>query len=130
MYEFIRGTLVELTAVHAVVETAGVGYKLLVPVSMLNQRLNLGQNVVLYTSLIIREQAHTLIGFMERSERDFFERLIAISGIGPKTALSLLGHLGLSGLEQAVVAGQSALFAKVPGVGKKNCRETTYRIKR
>jgi len=129
MYDFIRGPLISLTPTYAVVEAGGIGYKLLVPINLLGRGLQLGSTVQLFTTLVIREQAHTLIGFYEVGERDIFDKLIALSGIGPKTALSLIGHLGLQGLQQAVATGQSSLFAKVPGIGKKTAEKLLIELR-
>lgn len=129
MYEFIKGMLVEVTAAHAVVEAGGVGYKILVPLNLMSRAPRIGLSILLYTTCVIREQSHTLVGFLEREERNFFDKLIGFSGIGPKIALSLIGHMGLSGLQQAVAAGQSAPFAKVPGVGKKTAERLLIELK-
>lgn len=117
MFEFIRGTLVSSSPIKAVIDVRGVGYALFVPI---NSHLpNQGEEVTLYTSLIIREDAHTLFGFLTLEERDLFESLRAVSGIGPKTALALIGHMTIDVLYSAISQADAKSIAKTPGIGKK-----------
>ncbi len=119
MYEYIRGQLIEITVLKLVIDVNGIGYKLLVPVNYLGKLPQKGENIFLYTSWIVREVSQTLYGFLTQKERDLFELLIAISGVGPKTALVIMGHLELPDLERAVRTNNSLAFVRVPGVGKK-----------
>lgn len=119
MYEYIRGKLIEATPLKTVVEVSGIGYSLLIPVNHYSNLPPFGKDVTFYLSLIVREDAHLLYGFLSRAERDLFERLITVSGIGPKTALALIGHLEAADLQLAVSQGNLTLLCKVPGIGKK-----------
>lgn len=119
MYEFLKGTLIEVTPSHAVLDVLGVGYKLLIPISTFGKTPPLETLVLFYTSFVVRENFQGLYGFLEKEERDLFEILIALSGIGPKTALNLIGHLSLFDFQTAILAENSKIFSKVPGIGKK-----------
>ena len=106
MYDYIRGKLIQKNAVYVVLDVQGIGYKIFVPLSLLEQLPPQGE-VVLHTSFVVRELSQALYGFLQPEERDLFETLIQLSGIGPKLALSLLGHLNLQQL-QAAVSEQNA----------------------
>lgn len=117
MYEFIKGTLREITPTYAVVETSGIGYKIFIPLSCYSE-LKMG-DICLYLSFVVREDSMRLFGFLTREERDFFEKLCTISGIGPKTALSMIGHMNSSELKSAIQTGNTQLLTRIPGIGKK-----------
>lgn len=133
MYDYMCGKLVEINAKEAVVDVAGIGYKFFVPVSALVNPLaksvKIGSPICIYTTLVVRENFHALYGFLEKSERAVFEVLIAISGIGPKTALSLIGHLSPSELTAAIIQHNSAVLSKVPGIGKKTAERLIVELK-
>ncbi len=121
MYEYIKGKLIECTPFFAVVDNNGIGFKLLVPAGYA-QRFSLnghGEEVTFYVSPEIRENSHTLYGFLSRQERETFGILIEISGIGPKTALGILSAFMPQDLIQAVNSGDAFAISKVPGIGKK-----------
>lgn len=119
MFAYIKGILNLATASCAVVEACGVGYKLFVPASLFARLPPLGSEVLLHASFVVREQSQALYGFLTAHERDLFETLMGVNGIGPKLALSLVGHLSLSDLQHALAHGNTAALSKVPGVGKK-----------
>lgn len=128
MYEFLKGQLVEITPFHAVIEVGGIGYRLLVPVSHFS-RCQMGEKVLFHTSFVVRENFQGLYGFLEREERNLFEVLITLSGVGPKTALSLIGHLPLDAFQSAILTENSKLLAKVPGIGKKTAERLIVDLK-
>lgn len=119
MYAFIRGVLVEATPAFCLLDVQGVGYKLFTPTSLLGQLPGKGSQLLLHCSFVVREQSQALYGFLTEKERDFFEQLIGISGVGPKMALSIIGHLSLNELQLAISAENSAVLCKIPGIGKK-----------
>lgn len=119
MYEYLKGTLVSQDPIKVIIDVNGVGFQVLMPLSCLNQLPLLGKEVTVYTKLIVREDAHTLFGFLSPQERNLFEKLINVSGIGPKTGLALLGHLDPLQLHQAIQNGDVKTLSKVPGIGKK-----------
>lgn len=119
MYAYIKGTLVHSTPSTAVIEANGIGYLLHIPARTYSQLPQVGVHLILYTSFIVREQSQALYGFTTAQERDFFEQLLGVTGIGPKTALALVGHMALVELQQAIVQGDATSICRVPGIGKK-----------
>lgn len=119
MFAYIKGILSQSNSTYATVEAAGVGYKLYVPANLFARLPQIGSEVLLHSSFVVREQSQALYGFLTSQERDLFESLMGVTGIGPKLALSLIGHLSLSDLQHAICQGNIAALSKVPGVGKK-----------
>ena len=119
MFEYIRGKLASSSPNKAIVDVQGVGYSILIGLSSFGRLPALGQEVQFFISPVIREDAHLLFGFLTTDERDLFEKLNQVSGIGPKTAMAFLGHLSIESLEEAIQQGNSTLLSKVPGIGKK-----------
>lgn len=119
MYAYIKGILAEAVPLEAVIEANGIGYRIFVSVKDFGRLPGIGDPLLLHTAFVVRELSQTLYGFLSKEERDLFEELITISGIGPKTGLAIIGHLSLEQLQDAVQAHDSAWLAKVPGIGKK-----------
>ena len=119
MFDYIKGTLVELTPEKAIVEANGIGYSILIPLSSFSSKLKCGKEVKLFLSPVYREDSQKLFGFTTIDERSLFEKLSSVSGIGPKTALSLIGHMSMQELNGAIMSSNAKLLAKVPGIGKK-----------
>ncbi len=116
----LTGTLVELTASVAVLDVSGVGYELGISSVTAASMPEVGTpGVTLLTRLVVREDSMTLFGFSTREERALFDRLCAISGVGPKLALAVLSTFTPSALAGVVVAQDSSMMSSVPGVGKK-----------
>jgi len=109
----VRGRVIARGADHVVVETGGVGYKVFVP------RHPSGEEVLLHTHHVVREDAQLLFGFESREELALFELLISVSGVGPKAAVAILAVSRPVDVASAIAAGDSATLAKAPGVGKK-----------
>jgi Holliday junction DNA helicase RuvA len=119
MYAYISGTLEELEAQHVVVETNGVGYRIFVPGSIQQRLPSLGERTKLYTYLNVREDAQELYGFLEKEEKQFFEKLITVTGIGPKVAMGMLSVHSVQQLAIAIATGDRQTLCRAPGVGKK-----------
>ena len=119
MYESIKGTLKEKDPARAIVETSGIAYRLSIPLSTYTRLPHPESSVHLYLSQVIREDAHTLYAFDSREDRDLFEMLLTVSGIGPKTALAIVGHMEIQAFHQAVRSSDIRLLSKLPGIGKK-----------
>ena len=113
------GRLVSKHPPQVVVDVAGVGYEVDVPMSTFFNLPATGETVTLHTHLAVREDAHVLYGFGSVEERAAFRRLIRISGVGARTALALLSGLSVADLAQAVAVQDTARLTKVPGIGKK-----------
>lgn len=119
MYEYLKGTLIEATVSKAIVEVQGIGYHLLIPFNHFSKLPLFGSSVTFYVSFVVREDSQKLYGFLSRQERDLFENLLEVSGIGPKTSLCLVGHMEIRDLQTAISQGNTHLICKIPGIGKK-----------
>ena len=119
MLEYVKGVLVDATPNKAVIDVNGVGHGLFIPLSTYSNLPQVGEEVLLYISTVIREDSHRHFGFLSRAERDLFEMVSDVSGIGPKTALALIGHLDHADLESAITHANVTLLSKIPGIGKK-----------
>ncbi len=129
MFEYIKGTLTESSPVKITVETGGIGYSIFISLSTYAKLPNIGQPICCFVSFVVREDAQRLFGFLSREERSLFEKLTDISGIGPKTALSLLGHLSLEQLSYAVHQNDLKLLLKVPGIGRKTAERLMIELR-
>lgn len=129
MFEYLRGKLIDKCTDHIVIDVNGVGYKLLFPATHFGQLPSIDVDVIVYTSFVVRELSQTLYAFVERIQRNLFEFLITLSGIGPKTALALIGCFSASELNQAVQMQNIALLTKVPGIGKKSAERLIVELK-
>ncbi len=125
----ITGTLIEKHPPQIVVDVAGVGYELDVPMSTLYHLPAIGERVALHTHMVVREDAQLLYGFGSESERASFRQLIKITGVGPKMALAVLSGLSAADLAQAVVMQDVTLLTKIPGVGKKTAERLLLELK-
>src|SRR5262245_50350624 len=114
MFAFIRGKLIAASPLHCILDAHGVGYKLFTPANALGQLPALGSEILLHCSFVVREQSQALYGFLTPEDRDMFELLIGTSGVGPKTALSIIGHLSLGELQQAIATGDHVILCKIP----------------
>jgi Holliday junction DNA helicase RuvA len=129
MYEFIRGKMIQSIPSKAVVDVNGVGYGLVISLKTFQKLPNIGTEVFFYVSHIVREDGHYLYGFLTLDDKKLFEQLISISGVGPKTAIGILGHVDIGDFQMAVVQGNAALLSKVPGIGKKTSERLIIELK-
>ncbi len=129
MYEYIRGTLRGARPDRAVVETDGLAYRIAIALSTFSKLPTMGSEVKLFLSHVVREDAELLYGFLYERERDFFEKLITISGVGPKTALCLIGHMEPQELQRAISSENISLICKVPGIGKKTAERLVIELR-
>jgi holliday junction DNA helicase RuvA len=125
----ITGTLAEKTPPQILVDVGGVGYVVDVPMSTFFNLPALGERVVLLTHFVVREDAQILFGFLTAPERATFRELVKISGVGPRTALSILSGLSVEELAQAVSRQDAARLVKVPGIGKKTAERLLLELK-
>lgn len=119
MIAFLSGKLAAKSPTWAVVETAGVGFHVFIPVSSFNALGPPGSDVRLLTHLHVREDALQLYGFATEAERRLFLLLISVSGVGPKLAQGILSGISVDEFEAAVRSQDAASLVKVPGVGRK-----------
>ena len=119
MIAYVNGTLEEVTENGIVVEVNGIGYNILVPGSTLDYLPGLHQEIKIYTYTCVREDAFLLYGFLEKDELAMFRKLITVNGVGPKGALGILSVMSATDLRFAIMAADSKMIAKAPGIGKK-----------
>ncbi|TMM07015.1 MAG: Holliday junction branch migration protein RuvA [Actinobacteria bacterium] len=119
MIAFLQGEVVEKSATHVVLAVAGVGYVVAVPTAVVAALPAVGGTARIHTRLVVREDSMTLYGFSTTDEREVFDQLTGVTGVGPKVALSFLSALRPDAIRRAVVAGDAAALTVVPGVGKK-----------
>ena len=129
MFEYIKGTLVSITPNSAVVDVGGIGYFLSTPLSVFSAIGKIGSEVTFFISSIIREDSHRNFGFLSAQERNFFEKVSSVSGIGPKTALALIGHLDSGALQTAITTGNTTILSKIPGIGKKTAERLIIELR-
>jgi holliday junction DNA helicase RuvA len=127
---FLHGTLVEALPTQVVVDVKGVGYEALIPLSSYDKLPQPGHEVRLLTHLAVREDAHTLYGFMTQAERDLFRLLInTVSGIGPKLALNVLSGVSVTAFRGAVANGDVKALSQISGVGKKTAERIVVELR-
>ncbi len=129
MFAFIRGKLHSTTNTAAVVEAGGLGYEIHLPASLLATLQDEQEEVFFHLSMIVRETSHTLYGFENPQQKELFEVLLGVSGIGPKTALHLVGNMSIDAFQEAIRSNDLALICKVPGIGKKTAQRLMLDIK-
>ncbi len=125
----LAGTLLEKNPPQIVVEAGGVGYEVEVPMSTFYNLPASGERVMLLTHLVVREDAHLLYGFGTEAERRAFRQLLKISGVGARTALSVLSGLSVAELIDAVAMQESGRLVKIPGIGRKTAERLLLELK-
>ncbi|MCS4485634.1 Holliday junction branch migration protein RuvA [Staphylococcus americanisciuri] len=129
MYAYIRGTITELQPSYIIVETtSGIGYEIQTPNSYRFQSY-LNKSVIVYTSLIVREDAQLLYGFINQEEKTMFLSLIKVTGIGPKSALAILAASTPGQVQRAIEQEDDAYLTQFPGIGKKTARQIILDLK-
>jgi Holliday junction DNA helicase RuvA len=129
MIAFLRGKLLEKHPNQVIVETGGVGYDVLIPISTFSALPEAGSEVKLRIHTHVREDALALFGFLTSEEKTIFEKLIAVSGIGPKLAITVLSGLSTADLIPAIRNGDVAQLVRIPGVGKKTAERMVLELK-
>ena len=128
MIFFLKGIVQELTPTYAVIDVNGVGYYVGISLQTSN-KLTLGKETLIFTQQIIREDAHLLFGFHTKEEKEMFNLLISVNGVGAVSALILLSSLDLKDIAQAILNKNSALLQKVKGVGAKTAERIIVDLK-
>jgi len=129
MIACLNGVLLEKTPPYIVLDCAGVGYELEVPMSTFYQLPDLGSKLMLLTHMVVREDAQLLYGFATKQEKDTFRQLLKVNGIGAKSALAILSGVSIDDLTEAVAEQDVALLTRVPGVGKKTAERLLLELK-
>jgi Holliday junction DNA helicase RuvA len=125
----LSGILLEKNPPQLLVDVGGVGYEVDVPMSTFYNLPGVGEKVVLFTHQAIREDAHLLFGFGNAEERAVFRQMIKITGVGARTALSILSGMSIADLSQAVTLQEAGRLVKVPGIGKKTAERLLLELK-
>jgi holliday junction DNA helicase RuvA len=125
----LAGVLVEKNPPQILVEAAGVGYEIEVPMSTFYNLPASGERVTLLTHLVVREDAHLLYGFATEPERRAFRQLLKVNGVGARTALAVLSGMSVGELVDAVAAQESGRLVRVPGIGKKTAERLLLELK-
>lgn len=128
MIAHITGKIIDTNERFLIVETNGIGYKIFVSADALSS-LSIGQEASLYTYLAVREDALDLYGFRTSEERIFFEMLLSVSGIGPKSALSILSITAIDTLKKAIATGDTGYLTKVSGIGRKTAEKIVIELR-
>lgn len=129
MLDYIKGLLTFSSDSEAVIDNHGLGYRLLISQKTYQKLPQIQTETTLFISVVIREDSHRYFGFLTKEDRDFFEILIEFSGIGPKTALSILGQFEPYELLDAAACGDVHKISKVPGIGKKTAERLCVELK-
>ncbi|MFI5333667.1 MAG: Holliday junction branch migration protein RuvA [Chlamydiales bacterium] len=129
MLEYIRGKLSAAGPDKVSIEVNGLGYRLYIPFNSYTKLPPIGKEVLLFVHAHIREDSHRYFGFVTEQERDLFEQLNGISGVGPKTALAIIGHMELAELQSAISQKNALRLCKIPGIGKKTAERLLIELK-
>ena len=127
MIASLEGTVAASYTDYVVVAVNGVGYKVYMPQSSIDRLPD--DRIFLHTLMVVREDAITLYGFLSVAERESFETIISVSGIGPRLGLAILSTLGVEHLRNAVVTEQPDVLVRVPGIGKKMAQKIVFELK-
>jgi Holliday junction DNA helicase RuvA len=128
MIATLRGEITQIEDNALVIEVGGVGLRVLVP-APLRGRMKVGEAIFLYTHLNVRETELSLYGFESRSERDLFNLLLGVDGVGPKASLSVLSAMSIEAVQRAIFGDEPELLSRVPGVGKKTAQKIGLYLK-
>lgn len=129
MFSYIKGPLTETWADSIVVESGGIGWSIQVPLSVLERLPRTGEEVKIYTSFQVSENAVALYGFLTRQDLKMFGQLLSVSGIGPKAALGILSTLQPDDLRLAILSEDARAISRAPGVGPKTARRVILDLK-
>ena len=130
MISRIKGIVLECTPLLVVLEAAGIGYEIHIPVSSAEKVPAIGSECSLFIHSVYREDSATLYGFASREDRDFFRLLVEkVSGIGPKIGISILSRMSTDLLRSAIASSDVALLSKCPGIGKKTAERLVIELK-
>jgi Holliday junction DNA helicase RuvA len=128
MIATLRGEITQIEDTALIIEVGGVGLRVFAP-APLRTKFKVGEVAFLYTHLVVREDALTLYGFESQADRDLFNLLLGVDGVGPKVALSVLSTLTLDAVQRAIFAEEADLLSRVPGVGKKTAQKIALHLK-
>lgn len=129
MYDYLRGSIAHIAKDGVTIDVQGVGYKVITTAQTAQGFSQKQEAVQLFVSFVVREFEHTLYGFVSTQERNLFEALLNISGIGPKMALAMIGHIEPNNLQRAVLEKDIPALCKIPGIGKKTAERLLVELR-
>ena len=129
MYHHLRGVITQVRPARVVIEAGGVGYDVVVPLSVSRRMPEAGQPAIILTHLVVKDDALQLVGFLAEEERELFRRLIGVSGIGPATALQVLSAATPKEFLVAVERQDAAFFKRIKGIGEKTAKRLILEMK-
>ena len=128
MIATVRGEISQIEDNAIILEVGGVGLRVFVP-APLRMKMKAGESLMLYTHLVVREDALVLYGFESQADRELFNTLLGVDGVGPKAALSVLSTMTLDAVQRAVFADEADVLSRVPGIGKKTAQKMALHLK-
>lgn len=129
MIAYVKGILSMISDGEIIVDNNGIGYRILVPGSVIEELPHIGNEVCIHTYMNVREDAMQLFGFLDRDDLDMFKKLITVNGIGPKGALGILSVMTPDDLRFAILSEDSKRIAKAPGIGAKTAGKLILELK-
>lgn len=129
MYAYIKGEIADISEDNLVLECNNIGYNIRIPLSVAKRLPGIGAFVKIYTYTSVREDAFQLFGFLSRDDLEIYKKLIAVNGIGPKGALSILSAMSADDLRLAIISGDAKAIAKAQGVGNKSAERIILELK-
>lgn len=129
MYAYIKGEIVDITEDNLVLECNQIGYNIRIPLSVAQRLPGTGATVKIYTYTSVREDAFQLFGFLSRDDLEIYKKLIAVNGIGPKGALSILSAMSADDLRFAILSGDAKAISKAPGIGNKSAERIILELR-
>ncbi|NOS89567.1 MAG: Holliday junction branch migration protein RuvA [Methylococcaceae bacterium] len=129
MIGFLRGKLVAKAPPYLVLDVQGVGYEVEAPMTTFYELPALGQEVTLHTHLVVREDAHSLFGFVSHADRTLFRTLIKVNGVGPKLALTILSGQSAEAFHRCIQDNDTLALIRLPGVGKKTAERLVIELR-
>jgi Holliday junction DNA helicase RuvA len=127
MISSVHGTITEITNDYVVIEVGGMGLKIHATKTTCKQ-VKMGDRILLYTYLVVREDLLSLYGFESNEERDLYSMFLGVSGIGPKTSMSIISTLHPDTIRRAILENQVDVFSRVPGIGKKSAAKILLQL--
>ena len=129
MYAYMKGKLTYSSPLDIILEVSGIGYRIHIPPSVFGNLPSCEEPLQVYTSFIVRENSQALYGFLSPQDRDLFEALLNVTGVGPKLALSITGHLSIHELQRAIQNHDIPTISRVPGIGKKTAERLIIELR-
>ena len=129
MYAYIKGEIVGITEDNLVLECNNIGYNIRIPLSVAQRLPGIGETVKIYTYTSVREDAFQLFGFLSKDDWEIYKKLIAVNGIGPKGALSILSAMSADDLRFAILSGDAKAISKAPGIGNKSAERIILELR-